>query len=40
MEQPERREHTPIGTLADQLKGIGQRMSEREAAKKSDDASS
>jgi len=39
-EQPERREHLPIGTLADQLKGIGQRMSEREAAKKSDDASS
>ncbi len=37
-EQPERREHTPIGSLADQLKGIGQRMSEREAAKKTDDA--
>jgi small subunit ribosomal protein S1 len=33
-EQPERREGPQIGSLADQLKGIGQRMSAREAAKK------
>ncbi|MGE3173629.1 MAG: 30S ribosomal protein S1 [Planctomycetota bacterium] len=39
-ETTERREHTPIGSLADQLKGIGQRMSEREAQKQSGDGDS
>ncbi|GDY01629.1 30S ribosomal protein S1 [Planctomycetota bacterium] len=40
VEQPSaepRREHLPLGSLADQLKGIGQRVSAREAQKKDDD---
>ena len=34
-EKTERREHSPIGSLADQLRGISQRVSAREAAEKS-----